>query len=80
MGTLKIYPNPAVSDYFIFESNAQIKSVHVFDIIGNEVLEEVYVPPLKATEVYIGSRSTGVYLIKAIFKDNSSTIQKILIK
>jgi len=80
MGTLKIYPNPVVSDYFIFESNAQIKSVHVFDIIGNEVLEEVYVPPLKATEVYIGSRSTGVYLIKAIFKDNSSTIQKILIK
>jgi len=80
MGTLKIYPNPVVSDHFAFESNAPVKSVHVFDVVGNEILNEIFVSPVKATDVFIGSRNKGVYLIKVVFVDSSSTTQKILIK
>jgi len=80
MGTLKIYPNPVVTDHFAFESNAPVKSVHVFDVVGNEILNEIFVSPVKATDVFIGSRNKGVYLIKVVFVDSSSTTQKILIK
>ena len=80
IGTLKIYPNPVVSDHFTFESNMPVKSVHIFDIIGNEIIKEIYTSPVKATEVLIGSRNEGIYLVKVVFSDNRSTTQKILIK
>lgn len=80
MGTLKIYPNPVVSDYFTFESNAPIKSVQLFDIIGNEIHKEVYASPVKGSDVFMGSRNVGVYLVKVVFLDNRSTTQKIVIE
>ncbi len=80
IGTLDIYPNPIVSDYFTFESNTPIKSVHLFDIMGNEILKEVYTSPVKTAEVLIGTRSVGVYLVKVVFSDNHSNTKKILIK
>ncbi len=78
--TLNIYPNPVVSNHFTFESNTPVKSVQVFDIIGNEIYKEIYAPPVKAKEVLIGSRNEGMYLVKVIFSNNRSTTQKILIK
>ena len=80
LGNLKIYPNPIVSDYFTFKSNAPVKSIRIFDILGNEVISEIYNSPVKETKVMIGSRSEGVYLVKAIFSDNSTRTQKIMIK
>lgn len=79
-GTLKIYPNPVVSDKITFESSAPVKSVHVFDIKGNEIIKNVYASPVNGNSIYIGSQTEGVYLVKVIFEDNSSTTQKILIK
>lgn len=75
--TLRIYPNPIISDYFTFEANSPVKSVQLFDIIGNEILKEIYNVPVKGNRVSIGSRNEGVYLIKVIFSDNRSTTQKV---
>lgn len=79
MGNLNIYPNPVVSDHFTFESNAPVKSAHMFDITGKEIYNEIYANPVKATNVKLGSRVSGVYLIKVVFSDNSSITKKILI-
>ncbi|NQU34500.1 MAG: lamin tail domain-containing protein [Bacteroidetes bacterium] len=79
MGNLKTYPNP-VSEHFTFESDAPIKSIHLFNILGNEILNEFYDYPVKTKVVRIGSIGSGVYLVKVIFSDNSSITEKILIK
>ena len=77
--TLRIYPNPVISDYFTFEANSPVKSVQLFDIIGNEILKEVYNVPVKGNKVSIGSRNAGVYLIKVVFSDNRSSTKKVQI-
>jgi len=80
MGNLKIYPNPIVSDYFTFESNAPVKSIRVYDILGNEIVNDVYSSPVKETKVKIGTKSAGVYMVKATYSDNSTRTQKMMIK
>ncbi len=80
MGNLRVYPNPVVSSEFTFESNAPVYSIRIFDILGHEILNETYASPIMKTKVLIGSRSEGIYLLKAVFVDNSTRTQKIMIK
>jgi hypothetical protein len=80
MGNLNLYPNPVVADHFVFESNAPVKSVHLYNVVGKEILVESFSSPVKTTQISIGSTDNGFYLVKAIFIDNSSITKKILVK
>ncbi len=80
IGSLHIYPNPVVSEHFGLVSNKPVKSVHVFDITGKEIQSKVFTSPVKEAEIRIGQKDQGVYLVKVIFTDNYSTVQKILVK
>jgi hypothetical protein len=80
MGNLNVYPNPVSANYFVFESTAPIKSVHLYNVVGKEIINESFSSPVRTTEVSIGSVENGFYLIKAIFINNSSITKKILIK
>jgi len=80
LGSLTVYPNPVASDYFVFESDAEITSVQLFDVMGKELLRETYTSPIKSAKVSIGSKDMGIYLVKVIFVDNSTLTRKILIK
>ena len=77
---IKIYPNPVVSNYFTFQSSVLVKSIQLYDIIGNEILRETYNSPIMGTDIFIGSRNPGVYLFKVVFTDNRSTTQKVQIQ
>ena len=80
MGYLRIYPNPVTSDHFNFESNAPVKSIFVYDYLGKIVYQEEYNTALHNANVPIVSKVEGIYLVKVVFIDNSSTTQKIFIK
>ena len=79
-GTVSIYPNPVVSDQFNIVSSIAVKSVQVFDVIGKEIHNQTLATPRKETEVVIGEQNKGVYLVKIVFANKSTTVQKILVK
>ncbi len=79
-GTLSIFPNPVVDEQFSISSNMKMKSVQVFNIIGNEILRETLALPAKEANIVIGPKESGVYLVKVVFANNSVTVQKILVK
>lgn len=80
MGTLNIYPNPIISDHFTFECSAPVESIHVFDILGKEIHNESYTALVKSADISVTSINEGVYLVKVVFEDSSSTTQKVIIK
>ncbi|PKP54133.1 MAG: hypothetical protein CVT92_00975 [Bacteroidetes bacterium HGW-Bacteroidetes-1] len=79
-GSLKIYPNPVVSDHFTVVSNKMIKTIQMFNIVGEEIYKEAFILPVKTQKILTGTNSKGLYLVKVVFNDNSSTTQKVLIK
>ncbi len=80
MGTLSLYPNPVVSDHFAFNTSAPVESIYVFDILGKVIYQEVFTSPVKTTDVAVASMKKGVYMVKVVFVDNSSTTQKLLVR
>jgi hypothetical protein len=78
--SMVIYPNPIVSDYFIIISDNKIKSAQVFDIMGKEIISDSFASPQKEAIVEIGQNHKGIYMVKVTFMNNSSTVQKILVR
>jgi len=80
MGTLNIYPNPVVSDHFTLNTSAPVESVYVFDVLGKEIYSQAFGSPVKTTDVVTNSMNKGVYVVKVVFVDSSSTTQKLLVR
>lgn len=67
-----VYPNP-VHDILTIETNTQISSVHIFDILGKEVM----VATRLDNGIDFSTLKSGVYILKIIANDKS-VIRKIL--
>ncbi|MBC3844800.1 T9SS type A sorting domain-containing protein [Winogradskyella echinorum] len=71
----KIYPNPA-KDYITIESNVQISSVQVHDILGKKVISQ---NEITNNRLDVSSLNNGVYFIKVNANGNTIT-KKIIIE
>lgn len=78
--TLKIYPNPVVSEFFMITSDMILESVQVFDVLGKEIYNEKFTSRQSKAEVVLGKRYPGIYLVKVTFANNRTTIQKIIVR
>jgi len=63
-----------------FNTSAPVESIYVFDILGKVIYQEVFTSPVKTTDVAVASMKKGVYMVKVVFVDNSSTTQKLLVR
>lgn len=78
--TLNIYPNPVVARSFTIKSKISIKTVKIFNIIGQTVYTEQFTSPSRESKVYTGQLDKGVYIVKVIYSNNGSAVQRILVK
>jgi hypothetical protein len=79
-GTITIYPNPVVAERFSITASLPFTSIHIFDVIGKEVYSLTLSSARNETEVLTGQLENGMYLVKIVFSDKSTTVQKILVK
>lgn len=79
-GSISIYPNPVVAERFSITASLPLASVRIFDVVGKEVYSQTLTAPHKATEVLTGQLIKGIYIVKIVFSDKSTTAQKILVK
>jgi hypothetical protein len=68
-----MYPNPA-TDEVLIESNENIKEVLVYDVLGQQVLKT------NSDNFSVSELQSGVYVVKAIFENNTSITQKLIRK
>ena len=75
-----ISPNPASSDakIVIEGSQAVIKSVSVYSIIGSEVFSKSYNSPANSIDLNVRNFKKGKYLVRVIFEDNSSEVVTLI--
>ncbi|MGX7667552.1 T9SS type A sorting domain-containing protein [Flavobacterium pedocola] len=73
---LSIYPNPVSGDrIFISTKNNLEKEVEIFDVLGKRVLQST----ISNKELFIGSISAGVYIIK-IKEGEAAATRKLIVR
>ena len=68
-----MYPNPA-TDVVSIESVNNVKEVVVFDVLGQQVLKT------NSDNFSVSELQSGVYIVKAVFENNTSVTQKLVRK
>lgn len=78
--SLNIFPNPVNAERFTITSLLPVKSVEIFNIIGQPVYNEQFTSPRKEIKVFTGQLDKGIYIVKVIFSNNSSAVRRFLVK
>ena len=73
LANFNIFPNP-VSDVLNIKSDKEIIKVEISDILGKIILSEIN----PKNSINVKRLQKGIYSIKITFKDENSTIQKII--
>ncbi len=75
-----ISPNPAVSDIklTIEGSQADIKSISIYSIIGCEVFSQSYNTSSKNIDLSVRNLKKGKYMVRVMFYDNSSEVATLI--
>ena len=83
-----VYPNPASDQVYIYipnteENSGSINKIGLFEISGKLLFEYVNLIPIDGGNIFdlnISKVSSGLYLIKVFYEDNSYSTKKLLIK
>ncbi|WP_418637646.1 T9SS type A sorting domain-containing protein [Winogradskyella sp.] len=71
---INVFPNP-VKDNLYISSNYKLKSVHIFNAMGQKVFfEENY----NTNEINVSSLSKGVYFLKLTDMEDRKTIKRFI--
>jgi len=75
-----ISPNPAVSDVklIVEGSQADIKTISIYSIIGSEVFSQSYNSSSKNIDLNVRNLKKGKYMVRIIFDDNSSEVATLI--
>ncbi len=74
------YPNPSTTGFFVVKGTEIIKSVEVISIVGKVVISEENPVARGDMRITTDNLQAGVYMVNVLFKDNTSTTKKIIIK
>ena len=70
---VKLYPNP-VNDVLNIETVLDLKSVEIFNIQGQKVLET------NQNQINVSSLSSGMYMVTIQDVENNTVTKKVIIK
>lgn len=78
--TLDVFPNPVSDDQFTVRCDKMIKSVEVFDLLGQLMYTSNFTTPVNETYIDIDENIEGMFLVKVTLENNSTITQKIFVK
>lgn len=78
--TLDVFPNPVSDDQFTVKCDKMIKSVEVFDLLGQLMSTTSFDTPVNETYINIDKNIAGMFLVKVTLENNSTITQKIFVK
>lgn len=65
--TVKVYPNPVITEFGVTTSSAYVAKIKVFNLVGKVVREFSYA---KTSRYYIGDLPKGMYMIQFLNSKN----------
>jgi hypothetical protein len=80
VNSISIYPNPVRESYFNIQSTADITSVKVTNIIGQDIFKEKYTTPEFPLRIILDNPKRGLYLVTLILNDGTRVVKKIMIE
>ncbi len=78
--SVAVYPNPADNNYFNISTSEAIETVEVYNVVGQQVMNQKGNKSVKAMKIETSNLVKGVYFVKVSFADNKSTVAKLTIK
>jgi hypothetical protein len=72
-----IYPNPANAGNVNISSTELIKTVQIFNVVGQQVFSQKINGSSKSLSVQTDLLSKGVYTVKVVFENDKSTVTKL---
>ncbi|HOP00013.1 MAG TPA: T9SS type A sorting domain-containing protein [Bacteroidales bacterium] len=80
ISSISIYPNPVRESYFNISSKADISSVKVTNIIGQDIFKEKFSTPESPLRIILNNPKRGMYLVTIILGDGTRVVKKIMIE
>ncbi|WP_156026998.1 T9SS type A sorting domain-containing protein [Sporocytophaga myxococcoides] len=75
---LMVYPNPTANSFSINLKNGNLKTVYIYNSIGDLVYTENNIPDGNPG-IHISTLENGIYLVKVISQDNNEYNSKVVI-
>jgi hypothetical protein len=77
---VSIYPVPVRDNNFTIESDKEISSIKITNIIGQDIFRIKYNTPQPISKVDLDNPQRGIYIVTIVFSDGSRVVRKILIE
>jgi hypothetical protein len=77
--SIVVYPNPTNDNHFNISSPVAIKEVEVYNMLGEMVIAQTGNKE-KQLVIGTGNLSKGLYIVKALFENNKTTVVKLTIQ
>lgn len=80
LNDFKIYPNPSTRGVVMVEAEANIETVTILNVMGQELRSFQFNSRNPREEIRFGELNTGIYMMSIRFKDNTITTRKLVVK
>ena len=77
---ISIYPVPVRENYFHIQTDKDISSVKITNIIGQDIYRVQYSNPQTLTKIMLDNPRRGMYLVTISFSDGARVVKKIMIE
>jgi hypothetical protein len=77
---VSIYPVPVRDNNFTIESDKEISSIKITNIIGQDIFRIKYNTPQPISKVDLDNPQRGIYIVTIVFSDDTRVVRKILIE
>jgi hypothetical protein len=77
---ITIYPVPVRENSFSINTDKDIISVKVTNMIGQDIFRAQYKSPVSHTKVLLKQTTRGMYLVTITFVDGTRIVKKIMIE
>ncbi len=78
ISNIQIYPNPVTMGVFTIESDEEIASIELVNLLGKVIFRQVLDARTKSYEFHSGNKLTGVFLVKINFDSGQSQTKKLI--
>ncbi len=77
---INIYPVPVRESYFHIQTDKDISSVKITNIIGQDIYRVQYTNPQTLSKIVLDNPRRGMYIVTISFSDGERAVKKIMIE
>ncbi len=78
--TIVLYPNPVTSQQLTLDADAPVREVTLVNLIGQLVFKQKFEGSTKRLTLKFPELQTGIYTIRVVFADESTSQHKVVLK